>query len=249
MIDCHAHLTDSRFTGERQAILARARAAGVERVLCVGEKLCDIEPVLSLSRGETMVEACIGLYPDQLDPAAEEEMARAILDHAGELRGIGEVGLDYWIAREEAERERQRALLKRFVALSLKTDLPLNIHSRSAGRHTIELLRDCGARKVLMHAFDGRANYALAAVEAGFLFSIPPSIVRSPQKQKLVRRLPLEALLLESDAPVLGPDPKERNEPANLALTVESIAALKACDREKVIARTHENAHKLFALN
>jgi TatD DNase family protein len=248
MIDCHAHLTDTRFADDRSQVLARARAAGVERILCVGERLSDVDAVLQLGREEERVEPCIGLYPDQLDPADEEGMARAIREHAAELRAIGEVGLDYWIAQEEEQRQRQRELLSCFVALARETDLPLNLHSRSAGHHAVDFLRDLGARKVLLHAFDGRAHHALKAVEAGYLFSIPPSIVRSRQKQKLVRRLPLEVLVLESDSPVLGPDPRQRNEPANLVRTVEMIAQIKACDPAAVVSQTSANARRLFSL-
>ena len=154
--------------------------------------------------------------------------------------------LDYWLAKTEPERTRQRTVLSRFVALSNELGLPLNVHSRSAGHYTIDHLIESGAQRVLMHAFDGRASYALAGVEAGFFFSIPPSIVRSPQKQKLVRRLPLDALLLETDSPVLGPTREERNEPANVRVSAEAIAAIKDVPVDEVLEVTTRNAVALF---
>ena len=108
------------------------------------------------------------------------------------------------------------------------------------------LLLKCGASRVQMHAFDGKASAALPAVEAGFFFSIPPSVVRSRQKQKLVKHLPLSCLLVETDSPVLGPDPKQRNEPANVTIAIQVIAELKVISKEKVIEAVSENTKRLY---
>jgi TatD DNase family protein len=132
------------------------------------------------------------------------------------------------------------------VALSLELDLPLNIHSRSAGRATIDLLIERGAKRALLHAFDGKASTALPGVEAGYFFSVPPSIVRSRQKQKLVKRLPLESILLETDSPVLGPEPGERNEPRNVAVSLRAIAEIKEIPERAVAEAVRENARRLF---
>ena len=96
--------------------------------------------------------------------------------------------------------------------------------------------------------FDGRAANAMPAVEAGFFFSVPPSVVRSPQKQKLVRRLPLTSLLVETDSPVLGPEPGVRNEPANVRISVGAIAQLKGVSEDEVVEAVEENQRRLFGL-
>lgn len=249
MIDCHAHLADEDFVADLDAVLDRARVAGVREVVVVAEGLEDIDNVLELARSTDMLRACIGLHPERADEVAADRICELIRAHASELVGIGEVGLDYWLAKEQPERELQRHVLKRFVAVSKALDLPLNVHSRSAGHYTIDLLKSEGATKVLMHAFDGKASYALAGVEAGYYFSIPPSIVRSPQKQKLVKRLPLNALLLETDSPVLGPEKGERNEPANALRSAQMIAEIKEVALEEVIESTNANAAKLFGLS
>ncbi len=118
--------------------------------------------------------------------------------------------------------------------VALELDLPLNVHSRATGRRTIELLLGRGARRVQLHAFDGRAATAEPAVEAGYFFSVPPSIARSRQKQKLVRRLPLDRLLVETDSPVLGPEPEERNEPLNATVSVREIAVAHEALRPRI---------------
>ena len=193
-----------------------------------------------------MLRPCLGLHPEFAERDEVAALADLIRKERDNIAAIGEVGLDYWLAKTEPARDRQRDILRTFATLSSSLDLPLNVHSRSAGHYTIDLLREAGAKKVLMHAFDGRASYALRGVEAGFLFSIPPSIARSPQKQKLVQRLPLEALCLETDAPVLGPVKGERNEPANARVSAEYISALKGIPLETVLHTTYENAVRLF---
>jgi TatD DNase family protein len=97
-----------------------------------------------------------------------------------------------------------------------------------------------------MHAFDGRASAALPAVEAGFYFSIPPSVIRSRQKQKLLKHLPLSCLLAETDSPVLGPEPQQRNEPGNITVSLEAIADLKGVAKEEVTEIICENTRRLY---
>ncbi len=120
------------------------------------------------------------------------------------------------------------------------------MHSRAAGREAIACLLACGARRVQLHAFDGRPQSALAAVEAGYFFSIPPSAARSPQKQKLIRRLPLDCLLVETDSPVLGPAPGERNEPANLRFALRAVAQAKGLSENEAALAVAANTARLY---
>lgn len=252
MIDCHAHLASDEFATDLDAVLARARESGVHQVLVVGEDSADNERVLALRDRVPAVRACLGLHPDRWgdDRVVDPDEITRVLDqirlHRATIAAVGEVGLDGWYARDHGRQEAQAVALRRLVRLAIELDLPLNVHSRSAGRRTLELLREEGARRVLMHAFDGKAHLAETAAREGYLFSIPPSVVRSEQKQKLVTRLPLTALALESDSPVLGPTPGERNEPRNMGLTVAWIANVKGVGVEEVIEVTSRNARALF---
>ena len=257
MIDCHAHLADGSFDDDRSQVRDRAAAVGVSAVLVVGEDPEDNRRVLKVI-GESPAEGCLllpclGFHPDRFsddrpipDRSEIDTAITQIRDHADGLAAIGEVGLDYWWSKDPQRRLAQNTLLEEIAALAAELDLPLNVHSRSAGRYTVDLLLGCGAERVLMHAFDGKASHAVRAAEAGYLFSVPPSVIRSQQKQKMVRRLPLESLCLESDSPVLGPEREQRNEPANLTYARDFIAKVNDVSPERVDEVTSQNAARLF---
>ncbi len=248
LIDVHSHIHDEAFDDDRIMVLERAAERGVELVLAMGEGADDNNRVLEVAALNPAVRPCIGLHPDRASLEELERVEAQVRRHSLDLAGIGEVGLDYWIARDDEPRAVQREVLRRMVALSKETGLPLSIHSRSAGHHTVALLQEeaIPAELVCLHAFDGAAKHAARAAELGYLLSIPSSVVRSPQKQKMVRRLPLEAMMVETDAPVLAPEKGERNEPANARLAAETIAEIKGVSLAEVARVTTENARRVF---
>jgi len=263
VIDCHTHLTSRDFDADRDRVVERARAAGVTTIAIVGQDEAENRVVLELaaqaraggSGSPSPYLPFLGLHPDRFadarDPMPEAEVDRIcamIRAERAHIAGIGEIGLDYWVCQDEARREMQRTALQRLAGLGVDLDLALNVHSRSAGHHTLDFLLLHGAKRVLMHAFDGKAGHALRGAEAGYVFSIPPSIVRSPQKQKLVRALPLTAIALETDSPVLGPTQGERNEPANAAISLKAISEIKGVPEAQVAEITRENAARVFGL-
>jgi len=255
MIDCHTHLTDAAFDADREAVLERALAAGVQRIAIVGQDAGENRAVLETAARNAALLPFLGLHPDRFadraPPPAPDALASVeaqIREQRARLVGIGEVALDYWVCQDETRRAHQRDAFTRLVRLALELELPLNVHSRSAGHHTIDLLLELGARRVLLHAFDGKAGHAQRGAAAGFVFSIPPSIVRSTQKQKLVRALPLESLALETDSPVLGPEAGTRNEPANVTISAAAIAGIKGVPEPEVRAITAATARRLFGL-
>ena len=246
IVDTHTHLGDPVFDEDRGEVIEKARTVGLSAIVVVSETLAEAERNLELAANYPILRPAAGLYPTHLDLMQAEKMTAFIRREHKRLVAIGEVGIDYWAVKEESGRERQRQIFLQFVDLSIELDLPLNVHSRSAGRHVITMLIERGARKVQLHAFDGKAASALPGVEAGYFFSIPPSIVRSPQKQKLVRRLPISSLLVETDSPVLGPTPGERNEPSNALVSIDAIAEIKNLEKEEVREALYDNTRRLF---
>jgi len=244
MIDVHCHLTDPSLWDRLPQIIEEAKAAGVLAIVSSGIGPEDCEKVLAVA-DDKYVFASLGIEPYELH--GYEEVVAMIERNRHRLVGIGEVGLDYRAGGRET-RELQKKIFNIFIDLCKELDKPLFVHSRSAGKYALEELFQAKAERVVMHAFDGSSSYAERGASKGYYFSVPPSIARSEQKQKMVRRLPLENLLLESDAPVLGPEKAVVNEPKNILVSAHWIAKLKNLSVDHVIEKTTLQACELLRL-
>lgn len=256
-IDCHCHISASDFDKDIDEVIEGSKKAGLVALLAVAEHAGEFAKVIELSqRFPGFIFPCLGVHPVQ-EVSPEQHRGACLQDldaalplihtHKDQLVAIGEVGLDFTprYIKSDVDKENQRQVLVQQAQLAKELDLPLNVHSRSAGRPTITLLKELGADKVLLHAFDGKPSVALEGVKAGYFFSIPPSIIRSDQ-QKLVEQLPLENILLETDSPALGPEKRVRNEPRNIAVSAEYISKVKGVSLQTVMEVTTQNALRLF---
>ncbi|XP_065661449.1 putative deoxyribonuclease TATDN3 isoform X3 [Hydra vulgaris] len=254
MIDVHCHISASEFSEDFNDLINEAKKVGVEAIVAVSEFPSDFQKVIKLSElYPNFIYPCIGVHPVQESnqSVSLETMQIAekfIQDYNKILVGIGEIGLDFTprYINSPTDKAVQRDVFQKQVALAKEYNLPVNVHSRSAGRPVIDLLIEQGATKVLLHAFDGKISVAIRGVEAGYYFSVPPCIVRSEQKQKLVAAIPLSNLLLETDAPALGPNITMRNVPANIMISCREVARIKNISFEEVFFQTSQNARKLF---
>ena len=244
LTDVHCHLTAPELEGKLRDIIRDSLNSGLKIIVTSGLGYDDCLKALRIS-DYRLVFPSLGVAPYQLE--GYEKVLDLIEKERNRIAAVGEVGLDYW--RGEREKwEMQKNVFKEFIELAKTLDLPIVVHSRSAGKYAIEILLKHRVDRVIMHAFDGKAVYASEAADKGFMFSIPPSIARSPQKQKLVKKLPLENLLLESDAPVLAPNPGEVNYPKNVRISAEWISRLKKVPLEKVVEKTYTSAVEILGL-
>ncbi|XP_019909560.2 tatD DNase domain containing 3-like isoform X1 [Esox lucius] len=257
-IDCHCHISAGDFDQDIEEVIENSKTAGLLAIVAVAEHAGEFEKIIHLSqRFPGFIFPCLGVHPVQ--GSAPEPQRGALLQdldaalpliekYKEHLIAIGEVGLDFTprFVNSDTDKDSQRQVLIRQAEIAKQLDLPLNVHSRSAGRPTIHLLKEQGVEKALLHAFDGKPSVAMEGVKAGYLFSIPPSIVRSEQKQKLVKQLPLESMCLETDSPALGPEKQVRNEPKNIFICAEYISKIKGIPLETVIDVTMQNSLRLF---
>jgi len=246
-IDVHCHLQDEAFSQDLEKVIQKAKDAGIRAIITSTQSFSEIEEALRIiTKYPNYVYLTVGCSPTLFDRFEIEKIQKFIRENRDKIVGIGEVGLDYYW--EKDRRGLQVELFKEWIALAKETDLPIIVHSRSAGKQAIELLLSSPPPKVVMHAFDGKVGWAKMADVAGFKFSIPTSIVRSEQRLKLVSILGIGSMLLETDSPVLSPFAGERNEPCNLKYALEKISEIKKlpCQEvERIITKTTLNLFKL----
>jgi len=247
LVDVHSHIHLHVFDKDREVVLSRARDVGVVAIITSTLSYLEIPKALSVvERYPGFVFLSVGLDPTIFDPLEIQRVVSFIEQFKEKLVAVGEVGLDYALVKRSVLREVQRQNFVRWTKLAEKLDLPLVVHSRRAGKKVVEVLLELGYSRVVLHAFDGDVGDAQVAEEFGMYFSIPPSVLYSKQKQRLVDKVSIERILLESDAPLLGPIRSLRNEPSNIVKVVDKIAEIKNVSVSEVARVTTKNAKELF---
>jgi len=243
-IDTHCHLEQVEFDSDREEIIRRASEQSIVAISSA-ISIEDYEKTLNISKNHVNVYAALGLDP--MLHAQIEIAVKRIQNHSSEIIAIGETGLDHYRERDHAERLKQEHAFIKMIGFSTELGLPIQVHSRSAGSSALLTLKKNDAQSVHMHAFDGKASLARnASKDLGYYFSIPTSVVRSPQKKKLVKAIELDRLLLETDSPVLGPNREIRNEPSNLPVALREAASILKRDEEELREIILENTLRLY---
>jgi TatD DNase family protein len=267
LIDIHAHLEHGRFKDDLDSVVKRFKDAGGEFIVESGVSTVTNRKALEISEKYDCVKASFGIYPiDALAKEMENGEADGFLrdlekfdvdkemtwieEHADDCVAIGEIGLDYnWKDFQTDEmKEKQKEVFRKTLKLAKKLGKPVVVHSRKAEEDAIEVLEELEMKKVVMHSFNGKKALIRRCVENGWFFSVPAVITRLQHFVMLVEMVPLEQLLTETDAPYLSPVAGERNEPANVAVTIKEIARIKELDEEEVGEKMFGNAKKLFGV-
>ena len=253
LADSHCHLNYKGLVEGQADVLARARASGVEAMLNISTRESEWDAVIATAEREADVWATVGIHPHEADEHPDIDTAR-LVERAAHPRvvGIGESGLDYYY--DHSDRDRQRASFRAHLAASRDTQLPIVVHTRDAEDDTAQILREeigKGAFPGVIHCFTASGAFADIALELGFYISISGIVTFKNAKdlQQTAARLPLERLLIETDAPFLAPVPHRgrTGEPAFVADTCRFLAGLRGEDPETLADATRGNFHALFA--
>ena len=253
LVDSHCHLDFPDFGDDFPAVLERARAAGVRTLQTISTRLSTVDTIRAIASRDPDIWCSVGLHPHEA--ATEEDVSPerivTLSDHP-DVIGIGETGLDYFY--EHSPRERQLESFRNHIEASRRTGLPVIVHARDADDDTVGVLEDEYARGPfpgLIHCFTAGRDLARAALGIGFLISIS-GIVTFKKAQNVhaaAREIPLDRLLVETDAPFLAPVPHrgKRCEPAFVARTAAAVAELRGTDTARVAAATTDNFFRLFS--
>jgi TatD DNase family protein len=252
LVDSHCHLDFPALAEERDAVIARARAAGVGVMQTIGTRLGTFEQVLAIAEAHPGVYCSVGVHPHRA--------AKEALDGPGQLVtwaahpkviGIGESGLDYYY--DHSPRDVQADVFRTHIRAARESGLPLIVHTRDADRDTAALLRAAmteGPFTGVIHCYSSSLELGFAAVEMGLYLGLGGILTfkKSDQLRATVRALPLDRLLLETDAPYLAPEPfrGKRNEPAYVAHIAATLADIKGLALAEIEGATTDNFFRLF---
>lgn len=260
LVDSHCHLDQSQFDGDRKAVIARANESGVTCIINPGVDVPSSREAVLLAQQHESVYAAVGVHPHDaktLDASALDELKR--LACSPKIVAIGEIGLDYY--RDLSPRDVQRRAFQTQLELATELGLPVIVHDRDAHDDVLAILRDWHASRTVgarnstfgvLHSFSGDTALAEQALALGFYIGVsgPVTYQNAHHPREVVRSVPSERLLIETDAPYLTPHPHrgQRNEPAYVRLVAQAIAETRGLTFEEVVARTSANARALFGM-
>ncbi|AWK88002.1 TatD family hydrolase [Azospirillum thermophilum] len=253
LVDSHCHLDFPDFAEELDAVVDRARQAGIGRMVTICTHLSRFERVAAVAERFDDVYCSLGVHPHQ---AAEEDALLTVerlveLSAHPKVVGLGETGLDYFY--DKSPRDVQQDCFRRHIRAALETGLPLIIHTRDADDDTMRIVREEAAGRPvtgLLHCFSSGRQLAEEALDFGFHLSLSGIVTfkKSDDLRAIVKDVPLDRILVETDAPYLAPVPHRgrRNEPAFTALTAACVAEVKGVDPTELARRTTDNFFRLF---
>lgn len=252
LVDSHCHLDFADFGAEREEVVARARRAGIGTMLTICTKVTEFAEVRAIAETHEDIWCSVGIHPHEAasEPSTD---AATLCDLAGHPKvvGIGECGLDFHY--DHSPRDRQAMVFRTHAAAARETGLPLIVHTRNADDQMIAILaEECrkGPLKGVIHCFSSGLELAEKAVDLGFLLSFSGIVTfkKADELRSIARNVPLDRMLVETDAPYLAPIPHrgKRNEPAFVVHTAALLAELRGLPQDEFARATSENFFRLF---
>ncbi len=251
MIDVHCHLEWKDFDSDRDKVIEACEKAGIKAIITSCARPSDFDKTMDIvEKHRGFVFATFGIHPEfikEVKSSDVDEFLERVEENRNSVFGIGEVGLDYNWVKESQWQEKQRELFIQMIELAKGLKKPLVIHSRDAYEDALKILEQEDAKQVMMHMF-GANDLVKRVIEDGYFVSMNAIVLRSKKHKKIARDMPLEKLMLETDAPWLHPDAKDRNDSRSIRVVAERIAEIKKLDFDKVWKACGENAVGFFGL-
>ncbi|MBR3205454.1 MAG: TatD family hydrolase [Bacillus sp. (in: Bacteria)] len=254
LFDTHAHLNAEQYNEDLEQVIERAKSEKVEKIVVVGFDRPTITRAMELIEAYDFMYAAIGWHPvDAIDMTDEDLAWIKELSQHEKVVAIGEMGLDYYW--DKSPKDVQKEVFRRQIALAKEVNLPIIIHNRDATEDVVTILKEEGAAEVggIMHCFTGSLEIAKACMEMNFYISFggPVTFKNAKKPKEVVKDIPSDGLLIETDCPYLTPAPfrGKRNEPSYVKYIAEQIAELREMSFEELAALTTENAKKVFRIN
>ncbi|MDE3089238.1 MAG: TatD family hydrolase [Chloroflexota bacterium] len=249
-IDAHCHLDDEQFADDLDAVIARAAVAGVQTIITAGADVESSRAAVALAEKYDCVYAVVGIHPEHARTfdGGSLKSIRDLAQHR-KVAGIGEIGLDFYWQNNPPREEQERAFSAQ-LDLAAELGKPVVIHDRDAHSELMEILARRRAVRGILHCFSGDLEMARQAIDLGYCISFAGNVTfkNARRLQEIARALPLERIVIETDAPYLSPLRGRRNEPGNVALVAAKIAELKGIAISEVENNTTRNSQLLFGL-
>lgn len=253
LFDTHVHLNAKQFKDDREEVIQRAFRNGVQYMVVVGFNQETIPLAIEIAEKYETIYAAVGWHPvDAIDMTDDDLTWIEELSAHSKVVAIGEMGLDYhW---DHSPQDVQKEVFRKQIRLAKKVQMPIIVHNREATEDIIEILREEGAEDVggIMHCYNDSVRYVEACLDMDFYISLGGTVTfkNAPLPQEVAAHVPLDRLLIETDAPYLAPHPNrgKRNEPAYVQLVAQKIADIRNISFEQVSEITTNNAFKLFRL-
>lgn len=254
--DSHSHYNDEKFDIDREEIIRKTREDGISRWNCVGYDVPSSKFSVKLANQYPFIFSVCGISPNdvpeefsQIEELVKEIEKLLMQDKEKRVVAVGEIGLDYYWNKEN--KEIQKEMFKKQIELANQYELPIVIHTREAVQDTIEMLKENSVKKKgVFHCCPFNRELVKEALKLGFYISFagPVTFKNTKNAEEIVKMVPLDKLLIETDSPYLAPEPKRgtRNDSRNVKLIAQKIAEFKQIPIEEVAKATYENAQKLF---
>lgn len=254
LVDTHTHLNDGKFAEDCEEVIRRAREAGVTRMINMGDSLASSEQAVRLAETYGGLYAGVGIHPEEaFEMTAREDDILATWAAKPEVVAIGEIGLDYYWEKNPDKRRLQQRIFIRQLDLARQLDLPVCIHDRDAHGDTLAILKKEGhGLRGVLHCYSGSLEMAREFLKMGWYLGVdgPLTFKNAAKLPEIIKTIPLERLLIETDAPYMAPVPMrgKRNEPAFVRFVAAKVAELRGLPFEEVARVTTRNAETLYAL-